>query len=48
MSSQPRHGEPLPLGNEELPYSKGMMARALIATDFDGTLAPIVAEPWLC
>jgi 2-phosphoglycerate kinase len=31
MSSQPRHGEPLPLGNEELPYSKGMMARALIA-----------------
>jgi 2-phosphoglycerate kinase len=26
-----RHGEPLPLGSDELPYSKGMMARALIA-----------------
>jgi 2-phosphoglycerate kinase len=31
VSSQPRHGEPLPLGNAELPYSKGLMARALIA-----------------
>jgi 2-phosphoglycerate kinase len=29
--SQPRHGEPLPLGNDEFPYSKGLMARALIA-----------------
>ena len=29
---QPRHSEPLPLGNEDLPYSKGLMARALIAT----------------
>src|SRR4051812_19759941 len=29
--SQRRHGEPLPLGNDQLPYSKGMMARALIA-----------------
>jgi 2-phosphoglycerate kinase len=29
--SQPRHGEPLPLGSGELPYSKGLMARALIA-----------------
>ena len=27
-----RHGEPLPLGNADLPYSKGLMARALIAT----------------
>jgi 2-phosphoglycerate kinase len=27
-----RHGEPLPLGDAELPYSKGLMARALIAT----------------
>jgi 2-phosphoglycerate kinase len=26
-----RHGEPLPLGDADLPYSKGMMARALIA-----------------
>jgi 2-phosphoglycerate kinase len=29
--SQPRHGEPLPLGDDEFPYSKGLMARALIA-----------------
>jgi 2-phosphoglycerate kinase len=28
---QRRHGEPLPLGNAGLPYSKGVMARALIA-----------------
>ncbi len=31
MSPQPRRGEPLPLGGGEFPYSKGMMARALIA-----------------
>jgi 2-phosphoglycerate kinase len=30
--SQPRRSEPLPLGGDELPYSKGLMARALIAT----------------
>jgi 2-phosphoglycerate kinase len=29
--SQRRHGEPLPLGDSEFPYSKGLMARALIA-----------------
>jgi 2-phosphoglycerate kinase len=29
--SQRRHGEPLPLGGDGLPYSKGLMARALIA-----------------
>jgi 2-phosphoglycerate kinase len=29
--SQRRHGEPLPLGDDDLPYSKGLMARALIA-----------------
>jgi 2-phosphoglycerate kinase len=29
--TQRRHGEPLPLGDEDFPYSKGMMARALIA-----------------
>ena len=28
---QRRQGEPLPLGNADLPYSKGVMARALIA-----------------
>jgi 2-phosphoglycerate kinase len=32
VSSQPRRAEPLPLGDAELPYSKGLMARALIAT----------------
>jgi 2-phosphoglycerate kinase len=26
-----RYGEPLPLGSDEIPYSKGVMARALIA-----------------
>jgi 2-phosphoglycerate kinase len=31
VTSQRRHGEPLPLGDADLPYSKGMMARALIA-----------------
>ena len=29
--SQRRHGEPLPLGGADLPYSNGLMARALIA-----------------
>ena len=29
--TQRRHGEPLPLGGVDLPYSKGVMARALIA-----------------
>jgi 2-phosphoglycerate kinase len=29
--NQRRFGEPLPLGDDELPYSKGLMARALIA-----------------
>src|SRR6478672_8205844 len=32
MSSEPRRADPLPLGDRDLPYSKGMMARALIAT----------------
>ena len=31
MTSQPRHAEPFPLGTDELPYSKGLTARALIA-----------------
>jgi 2-phosphoglycerate kinase len=31
--TQPRHSDPLPLGGQDgLPYSKGLMARALIAT----------------
>jgi len=29
--TEQRHGEPLPLGDDGLPYSKGLMARALIA-----------------
>jgi 2-phosphoglycerate kinase len=29
--TQPRHAEPLPLGSPQHPYSKGLMARALIA-----------------
>jgi 2-phosphoglycerate kinase len=31
VSSQPRRWDPIPLGGSELPYSKGLMARALIA-----------------
>jgi len=29
--SHPRHAEPLPLGSERQPYSKGLMSRALVA-----------------
>ena len=29
--NQPRHSEPLPLGTPDQPYSKGLMARALVA-----------------
>jgi 2-phosphoglycerate kinase len=31
VTSQPRRSDPLPFGNSDLPYSKGLMARALIA-----------------
>ena len=31
MTSHPRHAEPLPLGGDGLPYSKGLMARVLVA-----------------
>ena len=31
MSTHPRHAEPLPLGGDGAPYSKGQMARALTA-----------------
>ena len=37
--TQRRHGEPLPLGGDDLPYSKGLMARALIAAGVHGDLA---------
>jgi 2-phosphoglycerate kinase len=37
--SQRRHGEPLPLGGAELPYSKGLMARALIAAGVPADMA---------
>jgi 2-phosphoglycerate kinase len=30
--TEPRHTDPLPLGDSGVPYSKGLMARALIAT----------------
>jgi 2-phosphoglycerate kinase len=30
VTSHPRHAEPLPLGADDVPYSKGLMARALI------------------
>ena len=36
--TQHRHN-PFPLGDESLPYSKGLMARALIAVGVGGVLA---------
>ena len=39
--SEPRHIEPVPLGDADMPYSKGLMARALIAT---GMSAPRAYE----
>jgi len=39
VSPQPRRGEPLPLGGGPFPYSKGMMARALIAAGAPGDMA---------
>jgi 2-phosphoglycerate kinase len=41
---QPRHSEPLPLGNDDLPYSKGLMARALIATGVPADQAYLLAR----
>jgi len=37
--NQRRHIEPLPLGTEEEPYSKGLMARALVAVGVPGVRA---------
>ena len=42
--SERRHGEPLPLGDDGLPYSKGMMARALIATGVPADRAYLLAQ----
>ena len=42
--SEKRHGEPLPLGGDGLPYSKGMMARALIATGVPADRAYLLAQ----
>jgi 2-phosphoglycerate kinase len=42
--SQRRHGEPLPLGDAELPYSKGLMARALIAVGVPADRAYTLAQ----
>jgi 2-phosphoglycerate kinase len=44
MSSQRRHGEPLPLGDAEFPYSKGLMARALIAVGIPADRAYHLAQ----
>jgi 2-phosphoglycerate kinase len=42
--SQRRHGEPLPLGDAEFPYSKGLMARALIAAGVPADRAYLLAR----
>jgi 2-phosphoglycerate kinase len=42
--SQRRHGEPLPLGDAEFPYSKGLMARALIAVGVPADRAYTLAQ----
>jgi len=44
MMSQRRHGDPLPLGDAELPYSKGVMARALIAVGVSADRAYTLAR----
>jgi 2-phosphoglycerate kinase len=44
MTSQRRHGDPLPLGGPDLPYSKGLMARALIAVAVPADLAYTLAR----
>jgi 2-phosphoglycerate kinase len=36
---EPRHIDPLPLGGDGIPYSKGLMARALIATGMQAVRA---------
>ena len=42
--SQPRFREPLPLGDEGVPYSRGLMARALIATGLGAERAYLLAR----
>jgi 2-phosphoglycerate kinase len=42
--SQPRRADPLPLGDRDLPYSKGMMARALIATGVPADQSYVLAR----
>jgi 2-phosphoglycerate kinase len=37
--NHPRHTDPLPLGTDEQPYSKGLMARALVAVGVPGVRA---------
>lgn len=44
MTSQPRHAEPLPLGGDGVPYSKGLMARALIAVGVPAERAHLLAR----
>ena len=42
--SHPRHAEPLPLGTPNQPYSKGLMARALVAVGVPLTRAYELAK----
>lgn len=44
MNAKPRHGAPLPLGDADFPYSKGMMARALIAAGVAPDRAYLLAQ----
>ena len=44
MTSQRRRGDPLPLGGPDHPYSKGVMARALIAVGIPADLAYTLAR----
>jgi 2-phosphoglycerate kinase len=42
--TEPRHAEPLPLGGDGLPYSKGLMARALMAAGVPAVRAYELAQ----
>jgi 2-phosphoglycerate kinase len=44
VTSHPRHAEPLPLGGDGVPYSKGLMARALIAVGVPAERAHVLAR----
>ena len=44
--SHPRHAEPLPLGTPNQPYSKGLMARALVAVGVRAAIDRALEEGW--